>query len=232
MSAPRLDLYTEVHKGLRSALFELSRLSGQVDWGDGDEVDDLKEAWRGLTGLLRSHLEHETEIVHPLLDLKLPGVARALSADHELQEALLADLEAHFERLVEVEDPGLRQALGLEFYRGLNRFIGLYLPHLNQEEAQVMLSLWEVAQPDELARVLGAIIGSMSIGQLLAYLDEMLPAMNPHERLFFLAGLQHVAPAEVLDAIVDRAEEVLPRAGWRKLEKAMLAPTATELVEL
>lgn len=232
MSAPRLDLYTEVHKGLRAALFEVSRLTGQVDWGDMDEVEDLLEAWLGLLELLRAHVAHERDIVHPLLDLRLPGVARALNADHELQEALLEDLEGHFEHLLEVDEAALRQAMGLEFYRGLNSFVALYLPHLHEEETRVMPSLWAVARPDELAQALSAIIGSMSPELLLAYMDEMLPAINHHERQLLLTGLQHVAPAEVFDAVLDRAEEILSRAGWRKLERAMLAPTATELVEL
>lgn len=232
MSGPRLDLYTEVHKGLRAALFEVSRLTGQVDWGDTDRVEDLRQTWTGLVELLRAHVAHERDIVHPLLDLRLPGVAHALDADHELQEALLDDLELSLERLLDVNDQVLRQAMGLEFYRVISRFIGLYLPHLDREEAQIMPSLWEVAQPGELAQVLSMTIGSMSLELLLAYVDEMLPAMNHHERHAFLTELRHAAPLEVFEAVLDRAEEILPKSAWSRLAKAMLTPTATELVEL
>lgn len=219
MVARRADLYTHIHKGLRSTIFTAAQRAGVTDWADASSVQTLTAQVERLLGLLRAHVVHEEQWVHPLIAQKMPGRAADLAAEHHGQEAYLDELETHLRRIKGAPDVEKRCELGLEFYRCLNRFLAHYLLHLDEEESHVMLSLWELCTTSELEKVQQSIIGGLGPEELLLSLEMMLPALEPSAREALLVPMKADTPPSVFRSICALAARVLSPADWTSLKK-------------
>ena len=100
MTRSRVDLFTDIHKGLRKALFDVATQAGATDWADAQSLGALDASWRPLVELLRCHTEHESNHIFRLLD----GTNNAAVApdDHrDLNRYIAATLEhLHVEETV------------------------------------------------------------------------------------------------------------------------------------
>lgn len=218
MGAPRLDVYRDIHKGVRAMLFGAIRQAGRVDWEDAAEVAALQDTLGGMMVMLRDHVKHEEEHLHPLIERRAPGLVGPLRAEHEAQEAYLDELEAFADGVFEMaaDDP-MRPRAGQEIYRGLGRFLAMYLPHLDREETTTMRTLWDLSSDEEIAATYGRLIGTMPHDELFESLEIMLPAMNPHDRAELLMGLR-AGMSHLYDEAAALAQRVLSEDEWAAVE--------------
>lgn len=181
----RIDFYTKVHKALRASLFQLSRRAASVDCRDLQAVRACADALRGLLERLSAHARHEASFIHPLLAEKTGS--SPFDADHrtlEEEQARLVGLLDSVSALPEAE----RNTRGLTFYRALNLFIARYLEHLDREEA-AMPVLWERCSDEELRSVMVRFGASRPLGEALADIGWMLPALNAPEQAELVGGM-------------------------------------------
>jgi hypothetical protein len=178
----RDDFFTQIHKGLRKALFDVTVAAGRTDWDDAGAVESLLGTWRPLRALLDAHSEHEDTFFFALAESKLPGSTAARAAEHTALDARLGAVADAIEAAAAARD----QALGLHAYRELSGFVGAYLPHLLEEETAVMPLLWAHCTDGELAACRGAFLAAMTPDMMTQSRDVMLAAMSPSE----IAALQ------------------------------------------
>jgi len=225
MDAAKVDVYVGVHKGLRSLIGGFSFEAGAIDWTDVEAVGRLRTRWQTVTQLLHAHHHHEDRFIHPLLAQVSPGAHRQPEADHEAQQSVLADLDAHFGRLVSGEISPLKKAeIGLEFYRGWNRFYADYLTHLHREEVETERALHALCTAEDLGAVVGQLIGSIPPEEMMLWIDCMFPAMNPSECAELLDHMRDGAPPAAYQAMAERARHALGPARWSKLQTLMATP--------
>jgi hypothetical protein len=215
-SCVRLNPYTEIHKGVRKALFETEMLLGSTDWTDPEALPGASEAWHELLEFLRGHVDNEHTFVHPVYERKMPGAARSLEADHEAQEADLVELGAYFDRMLEAPPDRTRVAMGLELYRGFSRFIADYLPHILREEAVFMRNLWDLCTDDEIADILAAILTAESPAMAVLSGKFILEGSNHQDLMNLMGAIAGRVPPEVIEGMQQMAQEILPP---RELEK-------------
>jgi uncharacterized protein YciW len=203
-----VDLYRDIHKGIRAELFAVTQAAGNGDpASDGDRaalaahVDDV-------AATLASHAHHEDAAVDAPLQEHLPALADRIERDH-------VHLESRFDRIVEIAhvmaDPGDREARRLLqlLHLDLSAFTSEYLAHLVLEERVVMPALEAAVGPEEVIAIHGAIVGSIPPDEMGRSLSFMLPAMNVEDRVELLGGLRLGAPPEAFDAVSDLARTVL-----------------------
>jgi len=175
----RVDLYANIHRGLRNLITHFSFQAGAADWTDAAVVAQLAAKWEELKLILDAHHKHEEQHIHPLLARIIPGGHRSYEADHVAQHAVLADLDTHFQGLrdgaVQAEK---RSQVGLEFYRGLSLFYAGYLQHLHREETEAQRALDVLCLPQETGAALQAIMSSLPMEELLLTIDFLFPALT------------------------------------------------------
>jgi hypothetical protein len=222
MTALRVALYTDIHKGLRAKLFGVALRAGATDWTVPASVDALREEMSTLVTLMSSHTYHEEEFGHPLIARSIPGAAGILAAEHREYEALLGELAEHL-RLhpAECGEPGKVQGRGLEWYRCYSRLMSALLLHFDREESQVMPALREVRTEDELLALLLAILGSMSPDEMVLSLQVMLPAMNPQERIDLFSVTKQYFPPEAFAGASELARGIIGMEQWAAVEAAL-----------
>lgn len=222
MSMHRIDLYGEIHKGLRNLIGGFTLGAGATDWNSDVDTDRLLNQWGIVYRLLISHHDHEDEFIHPLLARVAHGGHREYQQDHETQRVVLDDLDSYLRELADRGMPcSMRAERGREFYRASNVFYAGFLRHMAREETEAQRLLDTLCEQEELAATQAAIIGSIPLDELLLDIDYMFPAMNLTECAGLLAGVRTGAPPEVYCMLAERVRKALGDARWSELEQLL-----------
>jgi hypothetical protein len=209
-----VDIYRDIHKGLRNELFAVTYAAGRIDPADTAGVDRLGDRWRTLVHLLVAHAQHEDDFVQPLIEIHAPALAEVIAREHPQLEARMAALEMLADRAVNT-CPTESRIMVHRLYLGLASFTSAYLAHQEFEEVHVMPVRASKVGAEELRALDNAIVASIPPEQLAASGSLMLPAMNVEDRVELLGSIQADAPAEAFAGILGLAEAVLEPADFR-----------------
>jgi hypothetical protein len=200
-----VDLYRDIHKGIRSELFAVTEQAGRVDASDDGDRAALAAHLASMVDVLVSHAEHEDTAVQPAIEVHLPALAERIAADHEALEARIAGLAAVAAGLAAGASRGDVHGL----YLDLGSFTTSYLAHQDLEERIVMPGLDDAIGVDAVLAIHQAIIASIPPDEMAQSLAFMLPAMNVDDRTELLGGMRAGAPAEVFAGVWSLAGSVL-----------------------
>ncbi len=202
-----VDLYREVHKGLRLALFELVGAAGALDDSSPRDAEAFARLFADIDMMLVTHHGHEDgEHLAALIERHAPEAATRVVEAHDRINARLAEIRS----LVAESTAGSR--VGAEIYDSVVRFVADYLDHMNDEETVVMPALQGAVPVDELMAITMAIRTSVPPPDMCVFLRYMLPAMNPDERTATLGGMKAGAPPEIFALFWGVAEASLSKA--------------------
>ena len=183
----RMDLYRNIHKGIRAMLADLLTRSGRTDFTDEASVAALLTQVRDVFELLEGHARTEDTYVMPLLRSIAPRLASDFDEAHEDQEArlpgLLAALEQHDPAAPHAAHHGHRIALQI------SRIAGELLTHMADEELEINPTFWSTSTDAELMDVEQRILASIPPEKMMRYLRWMVPALNTKEQEAFAAIL-------------------------------------------
>ncbi|MGI9622938.1 MAG: hemerythrin domain-containing protein [Acidimicrobiales bacterium] len=200
----RIDLYREVHKGLRLALFDLVSAAGALDAADVESVSAFTDLFADVDMMLETHHSHEDgAALGALIREHAVSVVSVVDEAHETSEQRLLELRSMVAALCVGEDKAHA------IYDAVVAFTADYLVHMDVEEKQIMPLLQDSASGEELMEITMAIRTSVPPADMCVFLRYMLPAMNLAERTATLGGMKVGAPPEIFDLFWGVAEESL-----------------------
>lgn len=200
------DLYRNIHKGIRVALFDVTAQAARVDPSDDCSVLALEREVCDVARLLTEHAAHEDD--HLDLLPFLPAIAEQVTADHEALETRIHWLVELAGAVIHAGGSHRRFAVH-ELYLELASFTSAYLAHQDMEERVIMPALQERLSIEELIVIHESIIGSMPPEELTRGLVAILPAMNVEDRCEMLGGMRASAPSEVFTGMWNLTKSVL-----------------------
>lgn len=224
--AERYDIYTPIHKALRSMMFH-----AQVDLGAADPSDDAQtraalERVRELLTVCRSHLNHENEFVHTAMERRAPGSSTRVAGEHEEHEDAIERLENEVREVESARGPARAPAL-LGLYRKLGLFIAQNLEHMHYEETVHNAILAATYSDEELAAIEADIVAHVAPESTALILRWMLPSIDHDRRLAMLKGMRAGAPAQAFQGALALAQKYLTGTDWNKLVGALGIPERT-----
>jgi hypothetical protein len=215
------DVYGPVHKGLRLGLSELLVRLGHTDYGDPRATAESLAHLRRQLAMNALHLHDEDTYLHPVIRRLDGDLAQPLDAAHAEHRRAFHHLES-LAHAVETAGERERGRAAHRLYLEFGRFVAEDLEHMHQEETVTLPALQARLTDAELGDVEGRIIGSLSPDQLIGFLQHMLPAMTPQERLAFLKGVRAAAPGDVFGLIMVRAAQPrLSPSDWSRLQLSL-----------
>lgn len=218
MSA-RFDIYREVHKGIRKALFDLAVRAGNTDFSSAEPLKRLRKQFSLTKNLLEIHAHCEDTYVEPLLQQCDAAVAARSAEAHAVLEATMGKLQGLLDTF-DINRADIAEQ-GQRLYLELTRFIGEYLQHVADEEQQLMPLLWERYDDPALLDVETTVRASLPPPVLANFLSFMIPAMNHHERAGLLNGMKQMAPPEVFNGVCQLSQNMLSAHDWARLDEAV-----------
>jgi Hemerythrin HHE cation binding domain len=212
------DLYREIHKALRFALFGVTVMAGATDPTDRAALVRLAEEWTTVNTVLTGHHSHEDRYCDPLIQVHAAELRDELESAHQASNVAMATLTSSVNELS--SEGGASAASLAHLYRELSEFVGTYMLHLQFEEEQVMPALSAALSDDELADVTMAIRMSVPPPEMCVFIRYMAPSMNLHERAEMLTGMR-AAPEEVFELFRSATEECLAPSDYAALAQSL-----------
>jgi hypothetical protein len=166
---------------------------------------------------MRLHHDWEERAIHPLLADEVPGCAEHLEEEHRVAQHRFDSLITHLDKTRKQSEAEKQQALGLEFYLALNRFIAFFLQHLNEEEERVQPALWNLSTTKELRDVAQTAF-NVTPEQVKANLVMVIAAVNIEELTSLFTSMKESAPAAAFQNAVNLAERILNSQDWETLK--------------
>ncbi len=226
-AAPRVDLYSGIHKALRLFMTDTLLRVGRLDTGDADELAATLAQLRALLELCRSHVAHENEFVHAAIEARRPGASQRIAAEHVEHLDAIAALEAEVAALAALP----REPAAQRLYRHLARFVGENFEHMHVEESSHNATLWSLYSDAELTEIHQRIVAAVDPAEMGLVLRWMVPAMSPAERAGMLGEMQRQMPPEAMRGVIDTVRPHLNDSAWAKLARALNLPIAPGLTE-
>jgi hypothetical protein len=202
------DLYRDIHKAVRTAMFDVITEAGRLDPADREARQRHAGSVRDLVDLLRFHAEHEDVHLEAVVAAVLPEQADAIAADHVALDLRMSELLAIADLAFDETRHDARAAVH-HLYLELASFVSAYLAHQDVEERIVMPALWQACDFETLLGIHGAILASIPPDEMAKALTLMLPSINNEDRVEMLGGMQASAPPEAFEAVFGLATHVL-----------------------
>jgi hypothetical protein len=197
------DLYTNIHKAIRSEMFDVVLRAGRVDPSERRARIGIAARVGQVVQLLESHAEHEDAAIGPVLATHEPALAARIERDHEAFDARLDAIKEL------ADDTVASRATAHRLYLELASFTSAYLAHQDLEERVVMPALERAVGVDAVVALNQQIVGSIPPDEMAASLAVMLPALNIDDRAELLGAMRANAPAEVFAGVWGLAGSVL-----------------------
>jgi hypothetical protein len=223
------DLFTPIHKAIRSMIYELSARVQTQDFEDLESsrtlVRDLEHNFSAATSagcllcLLHHHAGDEERHVFASTATLDGPLTEGFIAEHHGLTRRLGGITGHAHDLLTLGSPTERALAGERLTLELNEFFATYLAHLNREDATLIPFMRAHFTDEQQRRMRGAIMAGIPPDRMAEILRWMLPALNPSELTKFLAGVKATAPPPMFEAIRQLGDRYVPADRWEAVRE-------------
>jgi hypothetical protein len=218
------DLFTSIHKGLRSMIYGLSGRLQTNDFADSAAtkalITDLENDFAVARSagcalcILAHHAVDEESVIFPAVArVGNTLIAELISEHHELTRREL-EIAKEGHKLLSMDSAEARVRAGAELNLAANQLFGAYITHMNREEVELVPLMQENFSDPEMAAMQGKIIGQMPPDRVFAILGWMLPSLNVIELSRLLSSLKDAAPPQFMKAVSDLCAARVDPARW------------------
>lgn len=218
------DLFTPIHKALRSMIYGLSGRLQTNDFADAAAtralITDLENDFAvarsaGCTlCILAGHAVDEESVIFPqVARVGSKLIMELISEHHELTRRELEIAKSGHE-LLSMDSAEARVVAGVQLNIAANQLFGAYITHMNREEVEVVPLMAEHFTDPEMNAMQGKIIGQMPPDRVLAILGWMLPSLNVTELSRLLFALKGAVPPQFMKAVTDLGAARVDPTRW------------------
>lgn len=226
--APREDLFTPIHKSIRSMIYELGSHLQKTDFTDVSAteaiVGQLKQNLQSANStciicLLHDHSGHEDESIFPQIAQFESKAVEEVIQEHVEVTKRIVEISRVADELVQLKENGERLEAGNKLNRMVNGLIAYYLAHLSKEEEIILPLTWKYLTDDQLRAIRTKIQMVTPPEKFAQWMRWMLPSLGVNELTGMFSGLKKVAPPQMLEKMVKLAEQNLDQDTWKKLRE-------------
>jgi Hemerythrin HHE cation binding domain len=223
------DLFTPIHKAIRSMMYELS---GRLQTNDFTDVgaskpllSDLEHEFSAAISsgcilcLLHSHASDEETQVFPPVSKYEAALVQGFIEDHHALTRRLESITKMAHDLPSKASAEERGQFGAALNRQANEFFAAYLDHMNREEQKLVPLMRERFTDEQMRAMRGAIMGGMPRDRLASILRWMLPSLNVGELAAMLGGMKATQPAPVLQFVSGIATQYVDPQRWQTVKE-------------
>jgi len=220
----REDLFTPIHKGLRSMMYNLSSRLQTNDFANLAATraltTDLEYDFAAAqsAGCILCIFNHHATDEDAAIFSHTEKVARELTASliaehHELTRREL-ELAKSAHEILAMDAADDRIVAGTRLNAAANELLTAYFAHMNREETELVPLMQQHFTDPEMVAMRSRIIGGMPPERVMAILNFMLPSLNVSELSEFVGSVIQTAPPPVANAVTTLAAAKVDPARW------------------
>ena len=218
MQLRKTDLFTFIHKSIRSMIYNSASKLQSTDFSDEKESKEMLLSLRQDLELLHEHAEHEDNIIFPEIADNEPEMIKILNDEHIELESKLNKLLTQMNKIYITSNDEKRLVFGEELNNMFNDFSASYLAHMNHEEATVLEASFKYLSDDELIAIRTRIQTKIPAERYKIWLHWMLKSLNNSELVGLLGGMKASAPSQVFENVLQVSESVIDAERLRKIK--------------
>ena len=221
MQLRKTDLFTFIHKSIRSMIYNAASKLQTADFTDEKEVKILLVSLRNDLDLLHEHAVNEDNIIFPEIANEEPQMIELLNEEHKKLESKLNGLLVLIEKTEQSNSVEERMLLGNSLNSLFNDFIADYLAHMNHEEATVLEASFKYLTDEELIAIRTRIQSNVPPDKYKVWMNWMLRSLNNSELIGLLGSMKTGAPSNVFQNILDITKSVIDSERWLKMKLSL-----------
>jgi hemerythrin-like domain-containing protein len=213
----RINIFYQVHKGLRVALYETATSLQQADFTSEAESDETLTRLKEVIMLFNEHARKEDQFLFPALFQFEPSAVDAFKQEHIIGVALSGNLHSAINRLEGLLKAADRVTAGKRINIDFVEFMVFNLQHLSKEEDALNKLLWRYYSDKEIRKIQQQIEESTEPWHQDFFNKWMLRGLNVAEAATWLHFVERTAPEAVYRTLLNKASQELSKARFRKL---------------
>ena len=216
----RINIFRQIHKGLRAMLYDTAITMQLTDFSSTEDATAAIEKVTQVLGVFYSHAAHEDKFILPLVKQYNASLVEEFDNEHDKDEFMSHRIQQFVNEYNAVAGES-KLAAGESIAKAFNEFIAFNLYHMNKEEEKINPVLWKNYSDEEIRGVQKAIVASIPKEEMLITSKWMLLGINDTEVIVWLKSIKNTAPEFVFQSMLNLAEQVLPGARWDRVQAGL-----------
>ena len=206
----RYNIFYQIHKGLRTMLYETAIGLQQTDFSNEEETNAIAESISEVVVLFDKHAHSEDSNVLTAIESLEPSVASLFAEEHVKDHELSSRLTTLVNMLSAATSEDEKEELGSAIRAAFTEFVVFNLAHMAKEESQLSQLLWKHFSDEQLHGITMQIISQVPVHLLNAYNRWMMRGLSNNEISKWLKQVKNTAPDPVFNGMLQLAETELP----------------------
>ena len=224
---PREDLFTPIHKGIRSMIYELGTRLQKADYTNLSAteaiVTQLKHNLQSANStcivcMLHEHAENEEQSIFPQIAPHDSKVVDTLIQAHVEITRQVVEISKVADELLQLKDNDQRMEMGAKLNAMVNNLFAYYLAHLNNEEATILPLTWKYLTDDQIRAIRAKIEMATPPERYAEWMHWILSSLNVNELIGMFSGMKIAAPPQVLEKMMHSAEQSVDNDTWKTVK--------------
>ena len=219
----RYNIFNQIHKGLRSLLYETALLIQRTDFLNKEESKIALDRVKEVVELFEKHAHTEDTYVLPALTEYEPAVVNVFEEEHVADHKLSQRLKDLVFVYTHSEMDETRVQTGFAISIAFTEFLVFNLNHMAKEEKVLNKLLWRYYSDEQLHQLTIKIVAKQSPEAMTIAGKWMMRGLNNAEIIAWLKEVKNTAPDFVLKGLSTTAEKELTDKRWKFVhEQALL----------
>ncbi len=216
----RINIFNQIHKGLRALLYESSLLLQHTDFTVEQEMEAAISRVTLVADLFDDHAHHEDKFVLPAIQEHEPSIVDAFEKEHAMDIKLTRALKNSLQAL-QMASPMVRPEMANVLYRTFVQFMVFNLEHMSKEENILNKILWRYYSDDEIFAIQKNILASLTPWSETSSSRWMMRGLNNAEIVGWLKSVEESASDSAFQKLFTIAERELPERRFRNVLKIL-----------
>lgn len=221
MQRLRFNPFGQVHKGLRTLLYDTALLLQHTDFSNEKEIYAAIDRVKLVARLFEHHAHIEDSQVFPMIGNTAPEIVADFEAQHQTDHELSQQLEKCIALFTETNTPEQNRYAGNELSQSFHAFLAFNVEHMRKEETIVNECLWRHYTDKDLQRKVQEIAASVPPGENQHFSYWMLKGMATQEIVDWFSTIKQTAPPPVYAFFCSLAGTALSQAEWKRVQEGM-----------
>jgi len=191
---------------------------GQLDLRVVADIESQSDEVRRSFEVLHVHAAGEEEFVFPHIEERNPDLFDRLMRDHHEFTQIMNSLEQQVSALIVDEERAIK---GNEVAQAFNDFVAKYSAHMLVEEKMATPILWEATTDSQITEIIGKMSMKATPEVSQYFLQYLVQATNPMERIGVLSGMKSLMPEAVFRGALQIVQKALSTEDWNEIRKAL-----------
>jgi hypothetical protein len=216
----RINIFNQIHKGLRALLYESSLLLQQTDFLDDQEMQTAVTRVTMVADLFDDHAHHEDKFILPAIQEHEPSIVDAFEREHAMNIKLTRALKNCLQAL-QMASPVVRPEMANVLYKTFVQFMVFNLEHMSKEETILNKILWRYYSDGEILAIQKNILASLTPWSATNGSRWMMRGLNNPEIVGWLKSVEESAPEAAFQKLFAIAERELPERRFRHVLESL-----------